>query len=596
MNNWIRSSSASLNKKADSIFTGIFFTLVILRIYLITGIPKLLIYGPHDDLFFAKAAHYIIHGEWMGPYNQLTLIKTPFYSFFMILSFFTGLPLFLNETFFYIGACIVLYYAFTPLIENRWWRLLLFAFISYCPVSLATVWNLRVYREFVYLSLTLYIISFSIGLFLRLDQKISQLLLWSIGLGLSMGAFMITREEGVWIYPALFLLLITCLIFIYQGKMDQKIQRSLLILMPILLWYIPGFIVSSLNYSHYGFRGTTENLDPDYNRVISTLGRIETVGSWHPAIQIHHDLLIKAYEASPLLNELKDPIEQGILIWQKYDDLAMSSKPEWYLIQYGNGGSEISNDRYGWILRVAVYNRGYYASGKYPYDFYKQLADQLELACDNGSLDCSSSQGIPVIGALDQRHFPIIFRMFHENMLHLLNQDYTSIASLNFTIWENLPKSSSAYKYFEEFVYNHIDSLENRREREARYIVDGRADLRLKILQYKEKIMIYIADIYKKFTLPAFIISFVIWVFSIILLISKKQIEHQMKYLVISLFLLGLLFSRVMLLTLIDVTTSVAGMGYSGSSYLFIYVFTFLMLYWMLQRITITLQGTRTTS
>lgn len=589
----MRSIVASLKAGGTPIFTGTFIALTALRIYLITGVPKILIYGPHDDLFFAGAAHNIIHGDWMGPYNQMTLIKVPFYSFFLIFSFFTGLPLFLNETLFYIGACIVLFYAFAPLIESRWWRLLLFVFIAYCPVSLATFWNLRVYREFVYLSLTLYVIAFSVGLFLRLGYKISQLLLWSIGLGLSMGAFMITREEGVWIYPILFLLLSTCLLFIYLGKLDQKIQRSCLVLLPILIWYIPSITVSSLNYSHYGFWGTTENLDPDYNRVLSTLGRIKTGGTWHPAIQIHHEALVKAYEVSPLLNELKDPIERAVLNWNNDDNLAMSAKPEWYLTQYGNGGSEIGNDRYGWLLREVVYGQGHYASGKYPHNFYRQLADQLELACDNGDLDCSTFKGIPLIGALDRRHFPIILRMFYENTLHLLHQDYTAIASLDIYKWENWPKGSSGYKYFEEFIYNPMDIKGNSAEKETQYIVYGRADVRLKMLQYKEKTMTLIANIYKKFTLPIFITGLGIWIFSMILLTSKKQIERRKTHLVISLFILGLFFSRLMLLTLLDATTAVPGMVYSGSIYLFIYIFSFLMLHWIFERIIIILRGAK---
>lgn len=591
MEKWIRSITTRLKERESPIFTGTFISLTAIRIYLITGIPKILVYGPHDDLFFAGAAHHIIHGDWMGPYSQMTLIKAPFYSFFLIFSFFTGLPLFLNETLFYIGACIVIFYAFAPLIESRWWRLLLFVFVAYCPVGLATYWTLRVYREFAYLSLTLYVVSFSIGLLLRLNHKISQLLLWSMGLGLSMGAFMITREEGAWIYPVLFLLLSFCLLFIFLGKLDKITQRSCLVLLPILIWHIPIITVSSLNYSHYGFWGTTENLDPDYNRIFSTLGRIKTSDTWHPAIQIHHDSLLKAYEVSRLLNDIKDPIERITL---SSNNSSMSSKPEWYLLQYGDGGNKIGTDRYRWLFRDIVYNQGYYASGKYPHDFYKQLADQLESACDNGLLDCSPARGIPVIGAIDRRHYPIIARMLYENTLHLLHLDYTAIASLDIHQWDNWPKSVNSYKFFEEFIYNPMDVKGTSLEKEEQYTVYGRADVRLKMLQYKEKMMIFIANIYKKFTLPVFITGLGIWIISMILLISKKQREHQMPYLVISLFILGLFFSRLMLLTLLDATTAVSGMGYSGSIYIFIYVFSFLMAYWTLERIRIVLQGSRT--
>jgi hypothetical protein len=579
MSKWVRSLFVSLKLRERLIFIGAFITLVIFRIWLIAGIPKLFIYGPHDDLFFAKAAHYIIHGQWLGPYTQMTLIKGPFYSFFLIVSFLAGLPLILSETIFYIAACLVLFFAFSPLIKNHWWRLLLFTLLCYCPASLATGWNLRVYREFVYFSLTLYVVAFSIGLFLRLDEKIPRLLLWSIGLGLSMGAFMITREEGVWIYPILFFLLVSCIVFFWMKKTDKKWGRSMIVLLPIILWYLPAIIVSSLNFSHYGFWGISEQLDPDFNRVLNTIARIKS-STWYPFIQITEEARLKAYEVSPLLNELKDPIERAVIAWQQWDDQATNLQPEWYLQKYTNGGREIGNGHFLWILRDVVFNAGFYATGKYPHEFYKQLADQLEAACDNRKLDCSPPKPIPFIGSIDRRHYPIIARMFFEGVIHLLNQDYIGIQSLDIYSW---PEYNDEFKYFEEFVYNPIDSQGIGSDENAQYLVNGNTDLRLKILSYKEEIMGKIVNIYKEFTLPAFVIGFIAWALLIFLSISNKRIGSQEQYLVISIFMLGLFFSRLMTLAIFDATTSVPGISiYGASNYLYIYIFSFLLIYWVI--------------
>jgi len=579
MKKWMQPLLASLNKKETSIFNCVFVVLVIFRIWLISGIPMLFIYGIHDELFFAKAAHYIIHNQWMGPYNQMTLIKAPFYSFFMALSFFTGLPLFINETIFFITACILLFFVFTPLIENRWWRLLLFTVVLYCPASLITYTNIRIYREFVYFSVTLYVVSFSIGVFLRLNRKISVLFLWSTGLGLSMGAFMITREEGVWIYPILFLLLLSCLLCIWLRKVDQKIKRSFLILLPILLWQIPGFITSSLNYYHYDFFGVTEQLDPDFNRVLSTLSRIKTNGKWHPAIKITKEARMKAYEASPILYEMKDAIESAVINkWNIYDDISMAYKPDWYLSQYSNGGSEIGA-HFLWLFRDVVYDKGYYASGKYPHQFYKQLADQLESACNNGKLDCSPTQKIPLIGEIDRRYYPIILRMFFEGGVRLLRLDYTEMVSLDINKWPNWPKNNDEFKYFEEFAYNSINGPGIRSGLYPQYSINEQTDMRLKILFYKEKMMVQIYNIYKGITAAVFIAGFSAWIF---LSISKRRRESQEQYLIVSLFLIGLFFSRLMTLAVVDATTSIGGIYFYGSSnYLFIYIFSFLMLNWM---------------
>jgi hypothetical protein len=577
MTKWVRSFLAKIRLFEPSIFIGVLTVIVIFRSWMITGIPKVLIYGPYDDLFYAKAAHYIIHGQWMGPYSQMTLIKGPFYSFFLIVSFLTGLPLFLNETLFYIAACLVLFFAFSPLIKNRWWRLLLLTLLLYCPASLATDWNLRVYREFVYFSLTLYVVAFSIGLFLRLDEKIPKLLLWSIGLGLSMGAFMITREEGVWIYPILSLLLVVCIFLIWIKETDKKCRRSTIVLLPILLWYIPTIIVSSLNYYHYGFWGISEQLEPDFNRVLNTLARIKS-STWYPFIQVTEEARMKSYEVSPLMNELKDTIEWAVIAVNPYDDSSMNSKPDWLLERYTNGGSEIGNGHFLWLLRDVVAYEGYYANGEYPHAFFKQLADQLESACNDGRLDCSPPITIPLIGSIDPRQYPIIARMFFEDVFRLLNQDSIGIASLDINGW---PEYTDKFRFFEEFVYNPIDSQRIGSDGNAQYLIDGHMDLRLKMLSYKEIVMRKIIKIYRGFTFPAFVVAFIAWVSLLFYSIFIKRRESQVKYLVISLFVMGLFFSRIMTLAIIDATTSVPGFSYGASNYIFIYVVCFLLIHWI---------------
>src|SRR6266545_2251709 len=97
LTNYIKTVLHKIQIYEKRIFISVFSILVVFRTWLIMGVPKMYLYAPHDDLYFAKMAHYIIHGQWMGPYDQMTLIKGPFYAFFMVVSFLTGLPLMLNE-------------------------------------------------------------------------------------------------------------------------------------------------------------------------------------------------------------------------------------------------------------------------------------------------------------------------------------------------------------------------------------------------------------------------------------------------------------------------------------------------------------------
>lgn len=562
------------------VFNLIFCVLIICRLWLISGIPKMILAAPLDDLFFAKAAHNIIHGLWMGPYSQTTLIKGPFYAFFLILSSLTGLPLLLNETIFYVSACIVLFFAISPIIPNKWWRLLFLIFMLFCPVSLTSELNLRVYREFVYFSLTLFIVAFSIGLFLRVGQKITEFLFWLIGLSISIGAFLITREEGVWILPALFVLFLTSILLIWKKRIDKKRIRTGLLFISILIWFVPTFIVSSLNFHNYNFWGVAETLDPDFNRVLNTLQRIK-VSTWHPAIQVTKEARMKAYAASPLFSELRGAIESSWSGYDYWDNLTIESKPPWYLLKYGDGDTEMSNGHFVWLLRDAVYNSGQFDTSRFPHQFYKQLADQLESACNNGKLSCSSKGSIPFVGSIDKRHFPIISRLFFENSMSLLRGELFGSINLDINTWPVWLADNSEYLYFEEFIYNSADGRTVLSGDENVKSINGSTDLRLKMMNYKEIIMEKTLSIYRVLTLPLFTISLIAWCLLSVLSVSKKKSASGNSYWLISTFMLGLLFSRLMTLTIVDATTSMSAMGYGASMYIFIYSFIALMVYWI---------------
>jgi len=565
------------------VFWPVFSALVIIRIWLITGVPQILLYAPHDDLYFAKMAHHILHGQWFGPYSQMTLIKGPFYAFFLIYSFLTGLPLLLNETVFYIIACIVLFFAISPLIKNKWWRLLLFTLILFIPASLATNWFLRVYREFVYFSLTLFVVAFSTGLFLRINRKISSIIFWAVGLGLSMGAFMLTREEGIWIYPILLFLLGSCIIKILFSKMDHKGLRSFIVFSSIIIWYIPIFVVSYLNYSYYGYWGYSENLDKDFNRVINSIGRIKT-SVWYPYSPVSKEALEKAYRVSPLLSELQPKIAASWDGWIVHSDLAITNKPNWYLEKYFIKSAKEMGYHFIFLFRDVLASKGYYSSGRYPREYMRELADQIETACNNGTVDCYASNNIPFVGSMRAEYVPIIFRFFIEDIYRLLifETGSTRIASLDIKNWGPY---NNEFVYFEEFVYNPISPQYYGEDQSNDHLVGGKTDVRVKILLYKEKIMLGIESFYKAITLPVYGIACFGWLGLIIFKLIKRQKMFFSQALYIFVFLLGLLCSRVLTLSIVSAKDAQYYIIYGASIYVFIYILLFFVVFYFVDYI-----------
>jgi hypothetical protein len=507
------------------------------------------------------------------------LIKGPFYSFFMIFSFFTGLPLLFNETMFYVVACIVMYFAIIPLIKNRWWRFLLFGLLLFSPASLAIAINLRVWRGFVYFSLTLFVIAFSVGLVLRVDRKLSSVICWACGLGLSMGAFMLTREEGVWIYPMLLLFLGSCVALIWYGNMEHKWLRSTIVFCSIIIWYIPILTVSYLNYSHYGFWGYSETLDSDFNRVINTLGRIKT-DVWYPYASVTRESLGQAYAVSPLLAQLKPAIDSSWDGWLFHSDNAIAESPDWYRERYFvKDARQIGSGHFLWLLRDVLASNGYYTSGHYPREYLRALADQLQTSCDSAVLECYPALNIPMVGSIRPGHAPIIARYFLGDIYELLRsgKDRLDINSLDVKAW---PPKQADFIYFKEFVYNPMQPQE---PAEAKSY--GKGDIRLTALKFKVHIMKGILYVYKAITLPGSLLLCFAWFVWLIFSLIRRHRIHSLQGLQVFLFMLGLLFTREMTLAISAATSNGSYVIYSMSNYLFLYIILFLMLFHLFEGI-----------
>ena len=97
--------------------------LAVFKLWLVNG--QTLIANPqyaHDDALFIRLAENLVQGEWLGPYDNLTLVKGPFYPLWIALSFKLSLPLLLSQHLLYIFACMVFVLALrrgdTPLLHN----------------------------------------------------------------------------------------------------------------------------------------------------------------------------------------------------------------------------------------------------------------------------------------------------------------------------------------------------------------------------------------------------------------------------------------------------------------------------------------------
>ncbi len=287
----------------------------------------------------------------------------------------------------------------------------------------------------------------------------------------------------------------------------------------MVLAYLPTFVVSYFNYSHYGFWGISENLNSDYLSIRNTLCSIKTSQSL-PYRPISKEALTKASEVSPRLNELSNYIDKRYDTWRGYSDSAISRKPDWYTEKYFVEGHDIGNGHFMWLLRDALAANGYYSEGNFPANHIHLISQELEDACENGELDCKKDIGLPLIGSIYKENLSLIIHFFSYHLDGLLHHERVSIANLDVTAWRG---SQDGYQYFRQFVYNPIEyEYFGNQEPDAQQ-VGGSTDVRFKMLFIKQKIMNVILLIYKRLTL---LMVFIIILGLVIALIRKEICKY----------------------------------------------------------------------
>ncbi len=200
----------------------LFFLLLIVttcfRVWLIEYQPLFVIGNAiHDDRLFMVLAQHILKGEWLGPYDFMTLIKGPFFPLWTALSNILNIPLLLSAQILYAVSCLVLVYAIRPLLfGKRLYAFLFFLFLLFNPASFDTGLT-RATRDLIYPSLTFLVVACAFGVFFSIIENSKRVWLWGLGLGISFGCFWITREEGVWITPFLIVVAVSAVALSFRN-------------------------------------------------------------------------------------------------------------------------------------------------------------------------------------------------------------------------------------------------------------------------------------------------------------------------------------------------------------------------------------------
>jgi len=346
------------------------------KLWLTSEIRIVPLFMPHDAENYVEHARDILGGAWFGAYSDLTLIKEPFYPIYLALVHETGLTLPVATTLVYALACVIACIAVRPLVRNGFVLLAMYVVLLFNPMTFGDLaW--MVSRSELNDSLALFTVACAMAIFVRRRSSLRGLLVWWVGLGLSLGAFWLTREESIWILPCLIVILGA---YIVSIRRDPALVRKLCALaIPIAIWALSEEAIARINQHVYGWHVVVETKAPEFVSAYNSLARIvpDKPVDLTPVPRSSRNI---AYRVSPAARELRAGLDgQNGNAWTQ-----MVCKANVRL-----SCNDIPGSFFVWAFRDSVQIAGHYSSGSDARDFYLRLAREIDAACDSGAIRCT---------------------------------------------------------------------------------------------------------------------------------------------------------------------------------------------------------------
>ncbi len=325
-----------------------------------------------DDALFVELAHHVKSGDWLGPYNERTLVKGPGYPAWLAFTGALGLPLLPAQHILHALAAAALVVALRRVIPNPWSRLALFAVLLFDPATYETT-SMRVVREGIYPALTMFVFAGLVELAGRDRLRAVGAYVVSLATGLALGAFWLTREEGPWILPAVAILLGLAAIRLGRGRRGwRRLSGAAIAALPIVVTVACVAGVAAINSSRYGIATVVELKSAWFEAGYGGVTRVapENYIEWVPLPEKSRWL---AYEASPAFAELRPYLDKT----GDDDDFSLS--------RFG----EMTGTWFVWAFRDAAAATGHHDTLPHARDYYLRIAGEIDAACAAGTVACA---------------------------------------------------------------------------------------------------------------------------------------------------------------------------------------------------------------
>lgn len=365
-------------------------TLIIMRLLLVNRIPSCFYtQAGHDDAWVVKGASSILNGNWLGEYSQMTLIKGCFSPLLMAFGNVIGLGYMMLTASLHCISCLIFIKAIAPLLKTCKSKCFAFTLILFDPILFDMNVSQRAYRATHSQWQLLLIFGAMFAIWFHRNDKITKIIPWAVCGGLSLWAFMNTREDSVWIMVfvliAAVVIILSIILLGKKNKTGKKIVvlKSIVSILPLVLLFVGNSVIKTINYVNYGGYLLNDRTHGYFSEVIKDLYLIEPDEEFNEKYtdpnlpykqfnyNIYRNAVEKAFNASPSFNSIREKMEVSIANWESAESIV---------------DGELEYDHMVFAIRDAVAMAGNYDNLAESEEFYRIVHKELTDAFENGAL------------------------------------------------------------------------------------------------------------------------------------------------------------------------------------------------------------------
>lgn len=385
---WSAAQAASVRQRRQGVWAVVVVTTAISVWLRLRGRAWLLARMTFDDEYFARSAGYILRGEWLGPYDWLTLSKGPTYPLFIAGAYELHIPLKLAEHGLHLIAAGLFAWAVWRVTRVRVVTVAAYMVVALNPAYLGSAAS-RVTREVVYGALSLILVSAVVIFLTYVPQLVSRGWRWSVpagvvaglAIGLTAAAYYLCREERSWLAPALLLAVLAGTAAwgrVGRAWMPKSALAGGALLVAALVVASSLQWVKARNEEQYGAPVVTDLVEGEIARAYAQWQRV-AVGDPRRFVVVTKDQREAVYDISPAAAEMRRALEQAPgpeLMWSPGCSLARVC-------------DDYTGAQFIWALRLAATETGHMRSAHETYAYFSQVADDIEAAC-GVAFDCAA--------------------------------------------------------------------------------------------------------------------------------------------------------------------------------------------------------------